>query len=124
MGKSLSDDLRVRVAAGPSLSSGLEPPVRGEAGKDRTFHETPALQPEGDRRYQNAKTVYDAILEIDRRGVVSVSCRTGNLADSRAHIDRLRQHLVVKYEPLGICVKRQGTQKLARPSAIAGMIFG
>src|SRR5580700_2690483 len=74
--------------------------------------------------FEDPKAVLNAATKIDGRRFFKIFGRAGNLPNTEAEVDALRQHLVVENEIVAILPERQPGKHLAAESAVAGVILG
>src|SRR5258707_15001292 len=105
------------VRLGTRLES---PPLFTE---DRGVNDAGALERELKSGLQNLETVPNAAAEIDGRCFLEIFRRTGNLADAKAEVDALREHLVVKNEVIAIFPERQAGEAFPGEGTVPGVIL-
>src|SRR5207302_1960390 len=119
--KALSRPARAGKAISADGRGGELAPLGREA---RAAQQTPArgaiLQCGG----EDAEAVLHAAAEIDRRRLGEVARRAGDLADLESEPDRLRQHLVVEDEVVGVLLQRKRLEEPAGEGAIARVVLG
>src|SRR5450631_1693165 len=82
------------------------------------------LQSELQRSQQYPKPIFDAAAEVDGRSLIEILGGAGDLAEAKAEMSTLREHLIVKDKVIGIFEQGQLGQHFAAEGAVAGVVFG
>src|SRR5207245_2964003 len=92
--------------------------------EDRRGAHSPAAHSEDKPGMKDSQAIADASPKAYRGGLRKIAARAADLADRKAEVDRLAEHLVVEDEAVGILPERQRLENPPGERAIAGVIFG